>query len=230
MWNDSKRFDMEEVKEGGASKQRLRSEVPPEQTWDMTTVFPSLESWEEAFADLSARQGLLNHYKGRLAESADILYEVVSKREELVVSIYRAATYAFHRGDEDTSNPVFMAMKGRLGALIAAFMGENAWFEPEVIEIPAETLERFMEEKPELAAYRHFFDKILREKKYMLSPAEEALLRFSKRPARSSVFCRMLTWRLTRSLMRKARPFPCHTHISASISKAGTRASGATPL
>lgn len=176
MWNDSKRFDMEEVKEGGASKQRLRSEVPPEQTWDMTTVFPSLESWEEAFADLSARQGLLNHYKGRLAESADILYEVVSKREELVVSIYRAATYAFHRGDEDTSNPVFMAMKGRLGALIAAFMGENAWFEPEVIEIPAETLERFMEEKPELAAYRHFFDKILREKKYMLSPAEEALL------------------------------------------------------
>ncbi len=176
MWDFSKRFDQTEEKETGAQKQLQRSEVPVEQTWDMTTVFPNVESWEEAFAELSTKRDILTHYQGRLTESADALYEAVSNRESLMVELMKIAIYAFHRGDEDTSDPTFLAMKGRLGAMIATFMGEDAWFEPEVIDIPAETLERFIEEKPELADYRHFFENILREKKYKLSPTEEALL------------------------------------------------------
>ena len=168
------KLNEEEMKE--PARQMKRSEVPLEQTWDMTTVFPALEDWEKAFEDLSAQKDSVTRYMGRLAESADTLYEAIKGRETLMDDLWKLATYAFHRSDEDTADPVFLAMKGRLGALIAALMGEDAWFEPEVADIPQETLERFMEEKPELSDYRHFFDNILRVKKYQLSAKEEALL------------------------------------------------------
>lgn len=177
MWIDTKLFEEQDVKESAESaKQLRRSEVPVEQTWDMTTVFPSIEKWEEAFKELVAKNGLLTQYRGRLTESADALHEAIRHREEVLMDMSKIAIYAFHRGDEDTSDPVFLAMKGRLGAVIATLMGEDAWFESEVIEIPSETLESFIEEKPELDEYRHFFETILREKKYKLSQAEEVLL------------------------------------------------------
>lgn len=179
MWIDTqvlKEFEEEEAKEEKSARQLHRSEVPIEQTWDMTTVFPSIEKWEEAFTALVAKRELLTQYRGRLTESADALYEAIQNRQEIMINLGMLGAYAFHREDEDTSNPVFLAMKGRLGAVFASFMGEDAWFESEVIEIPEKTLEHFIEKKPELGAYRHFFEMILREKKYKLSQVEESLL------------------------------------------------------
>lgn len=163
--------------EGGQAAQQLkRSQVPVDQTWDMTTVFASLEDWEAAFADLSSRKEELTRYQGRLAESADTLLEALKHRETLSDDLMRLAIYAFHRADEDTADQVFLAMKGRLGALLAVFMGEDAWFEPELSNIPREILDGYIEEKEDLAPYRHFFDNILREKIYQLPPDQEALL------------------------------------------------------
>ncbi len=178
MWIDTQLLEQEqrEAEESGSVKQLHRSEVPVEQTWDITTVFPSVEAWEEAFAELLPKRGLLTEYRGRLTESAEALYEAVRTRQEFMIELMKIGAYAFHRADEDTSDTTFLAMKGRLGAVIASAMGDDAWFEPEVIEIPPETLEHFIEEKPELAEYRHAFEMILREKKYKLSQAEEILL------------------------------------------------------
>ncbi len=159
-----------------AAKQMKRSEVPLEQTWDMTTVFAGLDAWEASFADLSGKMDQVGKYSGRLSESAETLFEAIKHRETMALQLWTLATYAYHRSDEDTADPVFMAMKGRFGALMAALMGEDAWFEPELANIPEETIGRFIEDKPELSDYRHFFDDIMREKEYQLSPQEEALL------------------------------------------------------
>ena len=159
-----------------AAGQVKRSHVAVEKTWDMTTVYPGLEDWEAAFSQLAGQKDQIGLYQGRLTESADTLYQAIQHRESLMMDLWKLAVYAFHRSDEDTSDPGFLAMKGRLGALMAALMGEDAWFEPEIAQIPQETLDLFMEEKAELEAYRHFFDDIIREKAYQLSPKEEALL------------------------------------------------------
>ena len=176
MWTVTQAFEQEEVKESKLPGQLHRSEVPTEQTWDMTTVFPSIEKWEEAFAAVTGKRELLTQYRGRLTESADALYAAIRNRQDVMLELSSLGAYAFHREDEDTSNPLFLAMKGRLGSVFASFLGEDAWFESELIEIPAETLERFIKEKPELEDYRHFFEVILREKQYKLSQVEEALI------------------------------------------------------
>ncbi|MDD2490326.1 MAG: oligoendopeptidase F [Bacilli bacterium] len=158
------------------TKQLKRVEIPVEQTWDMASVFPDLDAWEQAFSELSTRLGEVVAYRGRLSESADTLYQAIKNREDIIDGLMRVGIYAMHRSDEDTADTTFIAMKGRFGALMAQVMGADAWFEPELANVPEETLDRFIEEKAELSEYRHFFDNILREKKYQLSTEEETLL------------------------------------------------------
>ncbi len=158
------------------TKQLKRVEIPVEQTWDMASVFPDLDAWEQAFSELSTRLGEVVAYRGRLSESADTLYQAIKNREDIIDGLMRVGIYAMHRSDEDTADTTFIAMKGRFGALMAQVMGADAWFEPELANVPEETLDRFIEEKAELSEYRHFFDNILREKEYQLSPEEETLL------------------------------------------------------
>ncbi len=158
------------------TKQMKRVEIPKEQTWDMASVFPDLDAWEQAFSELSTRLGEVVAYRGRLSESADTLYQAIKNREDIIDGLMRVGIYAMHRSDEDTADTTFIAMKGRFGALMAQVMGADAWFEPELANVPEETLDRFIEEKAELSEYRHFFDNILREKEYQLSPEEETLL------------------------------------------------------
>lgn len=167
---------MSEKNENKATKQLKREEVPLQRTWDMTTIFPDLAAWEKAFADLATRVNEVGAYRGRLAESAETLYRAIKGREAMIDQLMRMGVYAMHRSDENTADATFIAMKGRFGALMAQIMGEDAWFEPELANVPGETIDQFIEEKSELFAYRHFFDNLLREKKHQLSPEEEALL------------------------------------------------------
>lgn len=126
MWTVTQAFEQEEVKESKLPGQLHRSEVPTEQTWDMTTVFPSIEKWEEAFAAVTGKRELLTQYRGRLTESADALYAAIRNRQDVMLELSSLGAYAFHREDEDTSNPLFLAMKGRLGSVFASFLGEDA--------------------------------------------------------------------------------------------------------
>jgi len=85
--------------------------------------------------------------------------------------------YAFHRSDEDTANTVYLAMKARVGALLAELMGEAAWFEPEVASISEKTLEQFHGRKcRRFENIGIFFENISRQKPHQLEPNEEALL------------------------------------------------------
>ncbi len=47
-----------------------RSDIPVELTWDLTTIFPSLDAWEAAFARASEFPSKLASYKGRVRRSA----------------------------------------------------------------------------------------------------------------------------------------------------------------
>jgi oligoendopeptidase F len=153
-----------------------RSDVPVEQTWDLTTVFADDNAWEKAFLELKSKRGTFSTYQGQLHSSAETLLEAIRVKESIEMALGKLFVYAFHRSDEDTANTHYIAMKGRMGDLAAELMGGAAWFEPEVASIPERTLQHFMDELLPLCGYRHFFENIIRQKPYQLEPNEESLL------------------------------------------------------
>ncbi|HHW61224.1 MAG TPA: oligoendopeptidase F, partial [Syntrophomonadaceae bacterium] len=68
------------------------------------------------------------------------------------------------------------AMCDRVESLAVQLASCTAFIVPEILSIPEENLQAFMDENSELQVYRHFIDELLRQRPHILSPEEEKLL------------------------------------------------------
>ncbi len=153
-----------------------RSELTEEQRWNLESVFPSIEAWEVAREHAEALIDQIPQFSGRLGESAETLLHAFEAREEVMNAVSLLAVYAGLRESEDATNSTFVALDNRAMAVVGKAMAAGAYFEPELLALPAETIEQFVNQEPELAKYNHFFDKVNRKRPYTRSAEVEAVL------------------------------------------------------
>ncbi len=67
-------------------------------------------------------------------------------------------------------------MTSRAESLLAAVGASTAFIEPNILAMPIDQLTLFRQTEPLLTPYSFYFDNLIRQKKHVLSPAEEALL------------------------------------------------------
>ena len=65
-----------------ATKSWSRSEVPIEQTWDLTDLFATDEEWENELSDVQEDVKNVTQYKGKLNSSAETLLAGLREYEE----------------------------------------------------------------------------------------------------------------------------------------------------
>ena len=71
-----------------------RSQIAPEFTWNTADLYPTDQAWQEDFARLQAMAPQLASYAGRLAESADTLYQYVTLEQEAGELLVKLMDYA----------------------------------------------------------------------------------------------------------------------------------------
>src|SRR5699024_2336860 len=87
------------------AKRWRRSEVPAEQTWDITDLFPSQEAWENELEALKTDVTTVTKYKGKLGEAADTLLSGLDALSDFQKRLIRTATYANLKASADGSDP-----------------------------------------------------------------------------------------------------------------------------
>ena len=153
-----------------------RSEVPEENTWDLTPIFENDEAWEaenEALADMPNRFAA---YKGRLGESAQTLLEFFRLEDEAEVRLSKLYGYASCKSDQDTANGFYQNMKGKAAGTMVAVSSACAFASSEILALTEDQLNAFYAEEPALEEYRRSIYQIRRRADHLLSPAEETLL------------------------------------------------------
>ena len=153
-----------------------RSEIPVEETWDLTDLYPNDAAWQRDLDETRALAARIPGYAGRLAERADTLYEFLELNQTLDTHISNLAHYAFRKGDEDTRVSEYQAMQGKLTSTLVELNRDSAFATPELIAIPPDTLERFYAQQPALTLYRRYFQVLQDRRAHVLSDAEERLL------------------------------------------------------
>ena len=159
-----------------ASKLPARSEIPAESRWKLEDIYPTDEAWQTDFDRLKPLSQKIASYQGQLDQSAAKLLECLSLRDELGLTSSKVFAYARMRRDENTANSHYQALTSRTESLLAEVGAATAFIEPDILSMPAEKLTSFRQEEPKLAPYAFYFEDLLRQKKHVLSPAEEALL------------------------------------------------------
>jgi len=159
-----------------AEKIRSREELAREDTWAIEDLYETDEAWLSDLEKLKALGARLPGYAGKLSADAKTLLEYQRLGEEISLLLDRLANYAQRKSDEDTRNPVYQDLTGRLTKVWVQLGADTAFEVPELLSISDEQMEKFYRDEPDLQLYRRHFDVIRRKKEHILSEREEKLL------------------------------------------------------
>ena len=153
-----------------------RSEIPEEKTWRLEDIFATDDEWQAELKQLQQDIPEITKYQGKLAESADTLYNMLKEQDKLSERLGKLYTYAHMRYDQDTTNSFYQAMNSQAETVLTLASSSMSYIVPEILTIDEKKIERFLQEKQELQLYRKVLDEITRQRPHVLSEKEEALL------------------------------------------------------
>ena len=164
-----------------AAPQRRRDEILPKFKWNLSDIYPDWDTWERAYATLEGRIDDYAALKGTLAQGSGALLRAYQLADEIGQLEYRVWYYPSLRYDEDQRDNSVNARKQRVQILFARLAQASAWFDPELLAIPVETVRRWMDEDSALAVYRFAIDRLYHQQEHVLDEKGERLLSLSSR-------------------------------------------------
>ena len=162
-----------------------RKDIPQDDQWDLTPLFQNEEEWRTLHDQVTARLTDYENYRGRLGTSAELLEKAIAFDLDLSRGIERLYTYAHLKNDEDKSNQDYLAMYQRAVSLYTRASELSSFMRPEIMEIPAKTMQQFLESET-LEGLRFHLEKILRHRPHTLSEPMEEMLAMSREVAQTA--------------------------------------------
>lgn len=153
-----------------------RSHLEEKYTWDLSTIFATDAAWETEADSLLAAIEAARQQAGHLLDSSSSLLDITELHLELARRVEKLYVYASMKNDQDTTVAKYQEYQAKASGIYAKFSEVFSFYEPEFMALTQETYQAFLAEKPELAVYDHFFDKLFKAREHVLSQAEEELL------------------------------------------------------
>jgi oligoendopeptidase F len=158
-----------------------RESLDPKYTWDLSSIFPSWEAWEAAFAELDRGIDAYRKYEGTLSQGASQLLKALQDRDALGQLSYKVWYYPSLQYDQDQRNNTINARRQRVQLLIAKWQQATSWFNPELLQLPLQDVRQWMDQNPALATYRFAIEEVFRLQEHVLDDKGERLLSLTER-------------------------------------------------
>ncbi len=154
---------------------RTRDEIPAPDKWDLNSLFPTEQAWEEAFNELTQKIPEIEAFAGTLEQSPEQLGRCLDTLHQIEQLGERLGYYAMLRMSEDAGDGNNQARYGRFMQVESKAEAAASFVAPEIQAIPEAKMRQFPAD-PALSDYRIYLSKLLRFKPHILSPKEERLL------------------------------------------------------
>ena len=152
-----------------------RNEMDQAYQWKLTDIFPSSAAWEEAFDRTAKQVRELSDLPGTLKQSKESLKEGLDRIYGVAESVFLVYIYAMLNKQSDNGDPEAQALEGKAMNLYVEFSAAMSFMDPEILSIPRETLEQWMED-PMLKDYRHILHNTARNREHTLPEEQEKML------------------------------------------------------
>jgi oligoendopeptidase F len=167
------------------TRTRRREEIPERFKWNLTDIFPGWDEWEAAYRTLESGIEHYAAFKGTLAQGPERLLQAFKLSEDLGQLAYRVWYFPSLRYDEDQRDNSVNAKRQQVQILFARWKQAESWFNPELLQIPIETVRGWMETSESLRLYRFAIEDLYRQQEHVLDEAGERLMSLASRLASS---------------------------------------------
>lgn len=144
--------------------------------WDLTDLYEDAEAWKQARKQLDTDLERLQSFKGKLSDGPETLAEALDVYFEVRKNAMRAYSYASMLSDLDTRKSGPQGMLQEMQAQLAQMSSKSAWIDPEILAMPAERLQRWVEQTPELSEYGRYIERLQKQRDHTLDAKSEEIL------------------------------------------------------
>jgi oligoendopeptidase F len=161
-------------------KQLTRDQVAVEDTWDLSSIFASIEDWETELGGIDGQVDTVVSYRGRLGESAAVVKEAFDALYAAELAIYRTIVFANLTRDQDITDNDANIRYERAFAIAIRSGEQLSFLEPELLALPEAKLDSYVND-PLLETYRHGLEDLQRKRSHVRSAeVEEVLAQFAE--------------------------------------------------
>jgi oligoendopeptidase F len=153
-----------------------RDQIDPKYTWNLADVYASDSLWEKDYKWVSDNLKGYKNFEGKLGNSSKDLLAALKFEESLLKKLYKIYLYANSAKDLDLSNSVNNARYDKAIQLFTQLGTYSSFMSPEILDIPQEKLDRFINESSGLKEFKHQLNNLVRSKKHVLAKDQEELL------------------------------------------------------
>jgi oligoendopeptidase F len=162
-----------------APSQRTRDQIEDRFKWNLSHIFPDWDAWQHGYDELDKKITQYASLQGTLKQGPERLLRALTLADELGQLEYKVWYFPSLKYDEDQRDNAINGRRQQVQILAAKGSQAMAWFNPELLAIPLDTVRDWMNADPKLAVYRFAIEELYRQQEHVLDDKGEHLLSLS---------------------------------------------------
>jgi oligoendopeptidase F len=160
---------------------RDREQIPDRFKWNLKNIFADWGAWQSSYEQLDKNIDAFAALQGTLGRGRRELLAALRLRDDIGQLEYKVWYFASLWYDQDQRDNQINARRQQVQILFAKAAQASAWFDPELLKIPLDTVQSWMAADADLAVYRFAIEDLYRQQEHVLDDKGEHLLSLSSR-------------------------------------------------
>jgi oligoendopeptidase F len=156
-----------------------RDEIKDEYKWNVNDIYSNWDEWQKGLEELEKKMNEITTLKGTLSQGPDQLLKASQMQDDLGVLSYKVYRYPQLTRDTDTRDQEVSSKLQQVQILFAKFGSATSWVNPEILQIPWDTMKMWLDDTPGLAPYRFGIEDLYRQQAHVLDEEKELLLSYN---------------------------------------------------
>ena len=155
-----------------------RNEIADKYKWNMKDFYSDWNEWEKDFEKLKSTMKKIPEYRGEIKNNSKNFIELIKLEEQLSRLLDKLYIYVYMLKDINSKDEVASVKLQEIESVYTQYSVSTAWITPEILEIPQETMKKWIDENPEIEDYRFSMMEIYRLQGHVLDEPKEKLLSY----------------------------------------------------
>ena len=157
-------------------KIKSKNEIDKKYKWNTEDVYKDWNEWQKDVEKMKELMKEIPQYEDKIENSREDFVKLIKLEESLSRILEKVYLYPYMLKDLDSTDQLVSQKLQEIEFLYAQFSVATSWISPKILEIPKETLEKWIDENDEIKDHKFNLMELYRLKAHVLDKDKEKLL------------------------------------------------------
>ena len=155
-----------------------RESIDNKYKWNLSDIYANWESWEKDLENLKEIIKEIPTFETGITADEKKFIELIKLEEKIQRMIDKLYLYPYMLRDLDSKDVVAAEKMQIIEHIYSEYSVISSWIVPKILEIPKETMDKWIERNPELHEHRFGLSELYRLREHVLDKDKEKLLSY----------------------------------------------------